>query len=45
MNGPEPGSRTGRYSVSGNGKSRNALRPMPVYVVLDWDALEDRAHP
>ena len=37
--------RTGRYAVSGNGKSRNALRPMPIYVVLDWDALEDRAHP
>ena len=37
--------RTGRYAVSGNGKSRNAMRPMPIYVVLDWDALEDRAHP
>ena len=37
--------RTGRYAVSGNGKSRNTMRPMPIYVVLDWDALEDRAHP
>lgn len=35
--------RTGRYAVSGNGKSRNALRPMPIYVVLDWDELERRA--
>ena len=36
--------RTGRYALSGNGKSRNGLRPVPVYVVLDWDGLEDRAH-
>ena len=26
-------------------KARDELRHMPIYVVLDWDALEDRAHP
>ena len=35
--------RTGRYALSGNGKSRNSNRPVPVYRVLDWAALEARA--
>ena len=35
--------KTGRYVQSGNGKSRNAQRPVCEYVVTDWAELDRRA--
>ena len=35
--------KTGRLTLSGNARSRNAQRPVCEYVVTDWDELERRA--
>ena len=35
--------KTGRFTLSGNARSRNAQRPVCEYVVTDWAALERRA--
>ena len=35
--------KTGRYTLSGNARSRNTQRPVCEYVVTDWAALEVRA--
>lgn len=36
---------TGTYVPGMNATSRNTNRPVPVYRVLDWDALDDRTRP